>query len=136
MPYPHLTMRNLRDVLRLVLRDNLSRRKAAISLSLPRSSVGDYVRRAIAAGLTWEMISELDDSQLEARLFSKSSTGTSHPQPDFPLIKKELRRKGVTLALLWLEYLELNPGGNEYSQFCNLYQTWRRPIDVVMVQEH
>src|ERR1039458_10166131 len=67
MPRPHTTMRKIRDVLRLVLRDNVSRRTAARSLSVPRSSVNDLVARVATASLTWEVTNELDDTQLAAR---------------------------------------------------------------------
>jgi hypothetical protein len=69
MPRPHKSMRQIRNVLRLVLRDNVSPRTAAVSLSVPRSSVNDLVTRALAANVTWEVASELDDTELEARLF-------------------------------------------------------------------
>ncbi len=136
MPRPHTTMRKIREVLRLVLQENLSRRTTSLSLSIPRSSVNDLVVRAQAAGLSWELVNELDDIQLEARLFRRVPPESSRPQPNFALIKKELSKKGVTLSLLWVEYLELHPDGYAYSQFCQLYRTWRRHLDVVMHQEH
>ena len=136
MPRPHTTMRKIRDVLRLVLRDNVSRRTAARSLSVPRSSVNDLVARAATASLTWEVANELDDVQLAARLFHHVAKETSRPQPDFELIHKELPKKGVTLSLLWVEHLELHPDGYGYSQFCHLYRTWQRHLDVVMRQNH
>jgi transposase len=136
MPRPHTTMRALRDVLRLVLRDNLSRRMTARSLQIPRTSVNDLVARAQQADLTWQMVDQLDDTALEARLFPRAAPVSSRPQPDYELVKKELKRKGVTLSLLWVEYRELHPGGYEYSQFCELYRTWRGHLDVVMRFDH
>jgi transposase len=136
MPRPHTTMRQIRDVLRLVLRDQVSRRTTALSLSVPRTSVNDLVTRALAAELTWEVVNELDDAQLEARLFRPVSRETTRPQPDFDYLKRELAKKGVTLQLLWLEYLEQHPGGYGYSQFCHLYRGWRRRLNVTMRQDH
>ena len=136
MPRPHTTMRQIRDVLRLVLRDNVSRRTAALSLSVPRTSVNDLVTRALAAQITWEVANELDDTQLEARLFHPARKEATRPQPDFTKVKRELAKKGVTLQLLWLEYLEQHPGGYGYSQFCLLYRTWRRHLNVTMRQDH
>jgi transposase len=129
-------MRQIRNVLRLVLRDNVSRRTAALSLSVPRTSVNDLVTRALAAELTWEIVDQLDDAQLEARLFHPLAKETTRPQPNFVAMKKELAKKGVTLQLLWLEYLEDHPGGYGYSQFCHLYRTWRRHLNVTMRQDH
>jgi transposase len=103
---------------------------------VPRSSVNDLVARAATASLTWEVANELDDVQLAARLFHHVAKETSRPQPDFELIHKELPKKGVTLSLLWVEHLELHPDGYGYSQFCHLYRTWQRHLDVVMRQNH
>ena len=60
----------------------------------------------------------------------------ARPVPDWAYVHKELRRKNVTLQLLWLEYREAHPDGYGYSQFCNLYRAWRRQVDVVMRQVH
>ena len=129
-------MRQIRNVLRLVLRDNVSRRTAALSLSVPRSSVNDLVTRALAAGVTWEVANGLDDTELEARLFRPLAKEPIRPQPDFNYVKRELAKKGVTLNLLWLEYLEQHPGGYAYSQFCALYRAWRKHLGVTMRQDH
>ena len=136
MPRPHTIMRQIRNVLRLVLRDNVSRRTAALSLSVPRSSVNDLVTRALAAEITWEVANGLDDTELEARLFRPVAKEPIRPQPDFNYVKRELAKKGVTLNLLWLEYLEQHPGGYAYSQFCALYRAWRKHLGVTMRQDH
>ena len=58
----------------------------------------------------------------------------SRPVPDWDRVHRELRRKGVTLQLLWVEYREACPDGYGYSQFANLYRQWRGTIDVTMRQ--
>jgi transposase len=136
MPRPHTTMRKIREVLRLKWGEQLSVRKISLSLSLPRSTVSDYVRRATDAGLTWPLV-DVEDDGLERLLFGpKVTPPPSHDLPDFQTVKQELRAKGVTLQLLWLEYRELHPDGYGYSQFCHLYREWRRHLDVVMRQDH
>jgi transposase len=128
-------MRKIHDVLRLRLGEGLSLRQTALSLSMPLTTVAECVKRAEAAGLTWPL--ELDDDALERRLFHATLvTPSIHTQPNFEVVQRELRQKGVTLQLLWLEYRELHPDGYGYSQFCHLYRTWRRQRDVVMRQDH
>jgi transposase len=39
------------------------------------------------------------------------------------------------MQLLWEEYRDANPDGYRYSRFCELYQRWRKKLDVVMRQE-
>lgn len=56
--------------------------------------------------------------------------------PDWAHVHAELRRPGVTLALLWQEYRLAYPQGFQYSWFCEHYRLWAAKIDVVMREEH
>jgi len=130
-------MRKIRDVLRLTFAEKLTRRQVGLSLNIPFTTVGDHVARATAAGLSWPLPDDLDDSGLEALLFPPVAPSTvPRPAPDWGYVHHELKRKGVTLQLLWLEYRETHPDGYGYSQFANLYRTWRGRVDVVMRQHH
>jgi len=137
MPRPRLAMRNVREVLRLSLDQGLSVRDVAASLGVARSTVSDHLRRSEKAGLSWPLPDDLSDSALEQLLFPRPPPASaSRPLPDWKEVHKELRRKGVTLMLLWLEYREQNPDGYGYSQFCYRYQQFSSTVDVVMRQEH
>ena len=130
-------MRKIRDLLRLRFEERLSIRDVSASLQMPFTTVTDHLKRAKAAGLSWPLPEGLGDDALEALLFtSRPRPGTGRPLPDWKKVQAELRRPGVTLMLLWLEYKEDVPDGYAYSQFCLLYKTWRRHLDVVMRQEH
>ncbi|MDQ6783529.1 MAG: IS21 family transposase [Actinomycetota bacterium] len=130
-------MRKVRDALRLSLQEGLSLRQVAASLQIPFTTVGDHVRRAKAAGLSWPLPDDLDDDALEALLFAAAAPPTDpRPVPEWNKVHVELRRPHVTLMLLWLEYKETFPDGYAYSQFCEHYRRWRGHIDVVMRQEH
>jgi transposase len=130
-------MRQIRNVLRLHFAEKLSVRDTATSLAMARSTVADYLIRSRVAGLSWPLLEEMDDDQLERRLFPEmAKVRSTYPQPDFEVMKKELTKKGVTLQLLWFEYRELHPDGYGYSQFCQRYRDWRRRRDVVMRQDH
>ena len=134
MPRPHISMRKIRDALRLK-QEGLSLRDVAASLQMPFTTVGDHLRRAKAAGLGWPLPEGLDDDALEALLFA-ALPAAARPLPDWEKVHIELRRPHVTLMLLWLEYKEAFPDGYAYSQFCERYKRWRRGVDVVMRQEH
>jgi transposase len=130
-------MRKVRDVLRLRFGEGRSLRQVSSSLQIPFTTVADHAKRAKAAGLGWPLPEGMDDGALEARLFAAASPPACvRPTPDWQMIHRELRRQGVTLMLLWLEYKETFPDGYAYSQFCELYRRWRRHLDVVMRQEH
>ena len=128
-------MRKILDVLRLHEQHGLSFRKIAQSIGIAASTVSDYIARARAAGLSWPV--DMSEAELERLLFPPPLPA-SHPRPvpEWNRIHQELRRKGVTLQLLWQEYKAAHPDGYQYSRFCDHYRAWRRTIDLVMRQEH
>jgi len=137
VPRERLSMRKIREVLRLRA-EGLSQRAIAQSCGIAHSTVGEYLRRAERAGLGWPLPSELDEDTLYEKLFprpARSRTGKL-PQPDWGEVHLELRRKGVTLRLLWLEYREAHPEGYGYSRFCDLYREWAKKVDPPMRLVH
>lgn len=130
-------MRKIHLVLRLFFEAQLSIRAIARSIQASPSTVRDYIHRAKAAGLTWPLPGELDERSLEAQLFPGQGAPKSIvPLPDWPQVHTELRRKGVTLALLWHEYKAAHPDGLQYSWFCQRYRAWAGRVDLVMRQTH
>src|SRR5437867_478444 len=136
MPAERMSMRKVREILRLkALR--LSAREIACSLKVPRSTVSDHLLRAKAAGIAWPLPEDLDDVALETRLFiPREDHRPERPVADWRWVHSELRRKHVTLALLWQEYKDQHPDGYQYSQFCELYHRWLATLGVWMRQEH
>jgi transposase len=132
------SMRKVREVLRLAQEAGLNQRQVARSLALSPTTVGEYLRRAESAGLAWPLPSELDDTQLEARLYPLPARGKAdtRPMPDWAEVHRELKRKGVTLLLLWQEYKATHPDGLQYSQFCDRYRYFAGKLDLVMRQHH
>ena len=133
-------MRKIKEVLRLHYELGLGQRQIARCCSIGQSTVHDYLKRAEAAGIRWPLPSEWDDRQLEERLCDgrlARPPGPSRAEPDFAAIHEQLQtHKHVTLQLLWEEYIEQHPDGYRYSRFCQLYQRWRRKLDVVLRQQH
>ena len=138
MPAERLSMRKTKEVLRLKWHLALTARQVAGSVGMGRSTVGEYLHRAEAAGLTWEEVETLSDAELEERLFPPPPTrGASvRPLPDWAEVKHELRGKHVTLYVLWEEYRLSHPDAYGYSRFCDLYRAWRTKLDLVMRQDH
>jgi transposase len=137
VPRPHISMRQTREVLRLSLGLGLSLRQVSASVGIPFTTIRDHVVRAKRAGLCWPLPDELDDDRLETLLFRSPAVPVkTRPLPDWRKVHLELKRKHVTLMLLWHEYRESCPDGYAYSQFCELYRRFARHLDVVMRQEH
>jgi len=138
MPAKRLSMRKIREVLRLKWARGMSNRKIATSCGIGRPTVSEYLRRAEEAGLSWPLPADLDDARLERLLFPPPPDlpAESRGIPDWAYIHKELRHKHVTLFLLWQEYRQSHPKGYQYSWFCEHYRAWRGKLDVVMRQNH
>ena len=138
MAFKRLSMRKIHRVLRLSFEAGLSIRAIARSIQASPSTVGDYIRRARTARLSWPLPEGLDERALEARLFPSAevSARVERAIPDWARVHTERRRPGVTLALLWEEYKTEHPQGLQNSQFCERYRVWRGRIDVVMRQTH
>ena len=138
MPGKRLSMRKIREVLRLKYELNRSNREIGMSCGIGSSTVGDYIQRVRNAGLAWPLPEELNDNTLEQLLFPPPTLrNSSRLFPDFHEVHKELQaRKDVTLNLLWEEYKERNPEGYQYSWFCHKYRDWAAKLDVVMRHEH
>lgn len=137
MPAERLTMRKIREVFRLKFDCKLSNRKIAKSCLIARSTVAEYLFRFQQAALSWPLPEEMDDTQFEQLLYpAPLRSRRDRPLPEYDYIHTELRKKGVTLSLLWQEYKEQEPHGYQYSQFCHRYRQWAAKIDPVMRQEH
>jgi transposase len=96
-------MRQVYEVLRLQWGQGLSDRQIAHSLGMSRPAVAEYVRRAEAAGLAWPLPATYAGGTLERLLFPSvpARTAAPHLVPDWATVHQELKRKGVTLFLLW-----------------------------------
>ena len=132
------SMRKIREVMRLAAQ-GLSTREIAASSGVGRTTLRDYLGRARSAGLNWPLARDMSDSELERMLFPRASGGDTVrriPQPDWAHVHSELRRKGVTLSLLWEEYRTVHPDGYGYSRYCELYTRWEGKLSPVMRQRH
>lgn len=131
-------MRKIKDVLRLKLDAGLSHEQIAASLRISKGVVAKYVGLAAAAGLDWSAVQTLDETSLQQRLLSPSRRPRGHAQPDYGRMHQELRRKGMTLMLLWEEYQAEHADSQTYcySQFCDGHRRFARQLKRSMRQIH
>ena len=137
MPTPPMTIRMIKDVLRLKHESKLSHAAIAAALHISKGVVSKYVSLAAEAGLAWDALVELDEATIAARLLP-GTRGSAYVPPDYARIHQELRRKGVTLTLLWQEYVDAHPGCKTYrhTQFSERYHTWAKSLKRSMRQIH
>ncbi len=124
MAAERLSMRKVREVLRLKHALGMSYRRISAATGAGKTQAADYVRRTVLAGITWPVPEELDDAELERPLFPVADAGASvRTAIDWPAIQRELKRRSVTLALLWPEYLAEHPNARATRGFASFTRT-------------
>ena len=136
MPQQRMDIRMIKDILRLKYQAGLSHERIARSLVVSKGVVAKYLGLAGAAGLDWQSTADLDEASLERRLLGRSAQETRLIEADFAQVHIELRRKGVTLVLLWQEYRAANAGRRTwaYTQFCEHYKAFAKTLKRSMRQ--
>jgi transposase len=127
MATERVPMQKIREILRLKWVAGRSHREAARSLGVSAGAVAAAVGRARAAAVTWDAVEALSDDALERTLYgpTPAAIAGARAEPDLAAIHQELRRPGVTLELLHVEYLAAHPTGYRYAAFCARYRAWR-----------
>jgi len=134
----HTSMKKIKEVLRLTHELGLNQREIAESVCISRSTVQEIQNRAKIAKLIWPLNDSETEEALSELLFPKSYERSPSKKitPNWAYIHKELKLKGVTRQLLWIEYKEDNPSGYQYSQFCDKYRNWEKKHRISMRQNH
>jgi transposase len=133
-----LAMRHVREVIRLRWA-GLSVREIARRVGTAASTVRATLGRVEAAGLSWPLPDALTDAALEEQLFANAGSKQGHrrhEEPDWVEVHRALKRKHVTLSIVWEEYIAAQPGGYRYSRFCELYRAFEDRLPVTMRQNH
>jgi transposase len=138
MPARRVSVRKIREMLRLLWVCGLSQRQVADCCGIGKTTVVECVARARRSGLDWSQAAELGEEALERRLYPpvERVPAAERPAVDWAAVYTELKGKGVTLSLLWEEYREREPHGYGYSRYCELYGQWRGRVDLSMRQVH
>ena len=131
-------MRKVREVLRLKHALGMSYRAISEATGIGKTAAAEYVHRASVVGITWPVPDTVDDVELDRRLFAVagSTSSPSRAAIDWPKVQAELKRRGVTLLLLWQEYRAECPDGYGYSRYCDLYCDWKKQVSATMRQTH
>lgn len=137
MPTARIPMKKIIEVLRLKYEAKLSHQQIARACQLSKGAVSKYVHLARARGLGWPLPENLDEASLEALLYPARESSSRFVPPDGFEIHQALKRKGVTLQLLWAEYVARHGDqAYRYSRFCDLYRQWRTRQKRSMRQQH
>ncbi|VVD88949.1 integrase [Pandoraea cepalis] len=140
MPAPRMSMRKLKEVLRLKWTSGLSHRQISRAIGISVGAISAYAARASVAGLDWAAVEPLSEDELEAKLnlSAEPTTSAQRIELNYAAMHRELRRKSVTLQLLWEEYVAAHPGQRtyRYTQFCQRYRDWAKTLKRSMRQQH
>ena len=127
-------MLKAREILRLKHELQLSLREIGQACNCGKTTVAEVLGRAEKAGITWPI--ELSDKQLISTLYPPLESKNSSPEPDMEYVFREMKKKSVTLMLLWEEYKEKHPDGIMYTQFCDRYRKFKKDNQIFMHKEH
>src|SRR5579859_7463214 len=139
MPAERVSMRQAREIIRLKFSAGLPTREIARRVGLAPSTVRETLKRWESAELSWPLPTGVSDSDLELALYANRRSKRGHrrcAEPDWPAVHRELKRKHVTLLIVWDEYIAANPGGYSYSRFCELYRDFESKLSPTMRQTH
>lgn len=134
-----ISMRKIREVLRLGLVCGLGLREIGRSLSISHPTVKKYLLAAQKAVLTWQQTQGMNDRELYELVKAHpahSVVRIKQPMPDYGCILQELKKKSVTVELLWQEYKEANPGGYQYTQFREYLSKFKRKLNLSLRQTY
>ena len=139
MPAERIAMHKIKELLRLRYDCALSFEQIARALQVSKGVVVKYIKATEVSGLEWPQLGELDEDELRRRLNLRHGRGAAqnHVAPDLAHVHQELKRNGVTLALLWEEYRQAHgDAAYQYSRFCDLYREFARRLKRSMRQTH
>lgn len=137
MATERMEMRQIREILRLRWQEGLPIRQVARSVGRSVGAVHKALEKAGKAGLQWAAAETMAEAELESLLYgSPLVVQPERARPDPVYIHGELKRVGVTLELLHLEFLEEHPNGVRYTAFCDTYRRWLGTAGIVMRQTH
>ena len=130
-------MRKITEALRLHFEHNRTNREIAQAIGVSPTTIGMYLRRAREAGIDYPLPEGVDNAVIETRLFPPAvPVNVIRLEPDWVKVHQEMRKKSVTLDLLWQEYKAEHPDGYRYSWFCEHYRQWAGKLSVTMRQTH
>jgi len=130
------TMKKIKEIARLLFECNLGIRPIARACNISTSTASTHVEKLKELGVTYKDICETDEDTLSELMFPKGVKPSVKPLPDFVYLHREMKKKGVTLQLLYEEYKRDNPDGYERTQFYYLYHSWIKKADPVMRFTH
>ncbi len=139
MSQRRISMKKIREIMRLHEQSKLSQRQISQALGMSRPVVSDYINKIKTFGLTFIDIENMpDETLLNILQGNKTADNKRHEilQNQFLHFTQELKRLGVTRQTLWEEYILVNPGGYSYSQFCYHFQIWQNMSEITMHIEH
>ena len=137
MAAKRLSMRKIREILRLRHERGFTHRTIARAVHVGAATVSEYLAKAAAKGLGWPLAEEFSDAKLEEVLFPRPPASSEREVPDFAAVHEELQRhRELTLLQLWVEYAEDNPRAYRYSRYCELYHRWKKKLKSTMRQRH
>lgn len=139
MPNRRKSMKRIRELLRLSIECGMSAHKISPVLNISRPVISQYLKDFKASGLEYKDITGMDDESLLQVISGNKRTESERFRKlteKFPSYNIDLSKVGGTLRNIWTDYINKDPTGYSYTQFCYHYQVWRDSLDFSMHMEH
>ena len=130
-----ISIQKTKEISRLELLEGRSQKEIAQSANIGKTTVQEIRARAKEIDMDWESIQNVHDPEIVRRLFPRLKEADC-PTPDWALVDQELRKKGNTFSLLWLDYKQEHLNDMSYSWFCDHYRDWKKDAGLTMRQHH
>ena len=134
-----ISMAKIRHILRLCSQGR-GKLQIAEQTGVARNTIKKYIKEFEQSGLSFEQINELSDKDLEDLFVNHEEKPLNEKLQTlfglFPVIDKELKKKGVTRQMLWEDYRQRHPEGVGRSQFNHYYAQWKDQVNPTMRMEH
>ena len=132
-------MSKLRQMLRLYAQGE-SKLKISDLTGVSRNTLKKYLKIYVRLELALSDVDKRSDLELDQlfgdNLMPEPSDKYKALEPLFPIIEKELKKRGMTRQIQWERYKAMHPDGFSLSQFKHHYQQWMRRSKPVMHIEH
>jgi transposase len=133
-----MSVRTIKEICRLYFNFDISIRSIAGACNISSSTAHAYIARLKESEITYDELLKMSDDQLRHFFTPEKDTSSISEKKtlDYSYLNEELKRKGVTLQLLFEEYRSAHPDGYGRSQFYDMFRTWKKALHPSMKQIH
>ena len=134
-----ITMSKVRQIIKLYTQC-MGKRKIALRIGVSKNTVKIYVERFKSLKTPWDELSKLTDFELNKLFHPPRAISVNQRVQQihdfFPVMEKQMRRRGMTVAKQYVEFKARHPEGFAETAFYRYYNAWKQKVNPTMHMEH